>query len=396
MAALTLDHLSGGRFVLGLGASGPQVVEGWYGQPYPRPLARTREFVAIVRQVLAREAPVTFDGQFYRLPLPADEGAGPRQGAALDRAPAAGRPADPPGGRGPAQHRDDGRDRRRLAPAVLLPAHGRRVPRRCSPRASPSASGPDRRLRGRRDRARRARRRRRVRRRPGPPVHRPVRGRHGRQGRQLPPRRAGPARVRARRATRSRRTTWPATARARPRPCRSSWSGTSRSSARADDIRAQLPAWQATAITTMLVQADPRTLPGDRGRPGADRLTSMDDDYAEAVLDLVAQIPPGRAMTYGLIAEIVGDRFEAAEGRRRGGPRQVGTVLGRTGSDVPWWRVVNTVGTTAGAPPAACPRGAARRAHAAVRGRHPRRPADRRSGFRTTERVPSGRPPGAT
>jgi F420-dependent oxidoreductase-like protein len=76
MAALTLDHLSGGRFVLGLGASGPQVVEGWYGQPFPRPLARTREYVAIVRQVLAREAPVTFDGDFYRLPLPADQGAG--------------------------------------------------------------------------------------------------------------------------------------------------------------------------------------------------------------------------------------------------------------------------------------------------------------------------------
>lgn len=76
MAALTLDHLSGGRFVLGLGASGPQVVEGWYGAPYPRPLARTREFVAVVRQVLAREAPVTFDGAFYRLPLPSDEGAG--------------------------------------------------------------------------------------------------------------------------------------------------------------------------------------------------------------------------------------------------------------------------------------------------------------------------------
>ncbi|WP_315094188.1 LLM class F420-dependent oxidoreductase [uncultured Cellulomonas sp.] len=76
MAALTLDHLSGGRFILGLGASGPQVVEGWYGQPYPRPLARTREYVSIVRQVLAREAPVTFDGQFYRLPLPAGEGAG--------------------------------------------------------------------------------------------------------------------------------------------------------------------------------------------------------------------------------------------------------------------------------------------------------------------------------
>src|SRR5699024_4719624 len=55
MAALTLDHLSGGRVILGLGASGPQVVEGWYGQPYPRPLQRTREYVDIVRQVLARE-----------------------------------------------------------------------------------------------------------------------------------------------------------------------------------------------------------------------------------------------------------------------------------------------------------------------------------------------------
>ncbi|MCU1686506.1 MAG: luciferase family protein [Amycolatopsis sp.] len=69
MTALTLDHLSGGRFVLGLGASGPQVVEGWYGQPYPKPLARTREYVDIVRQVLAREAPVTHDGEFFQLPL---------------------------------------------------------------------------------------------------------------------------------------------------------------------------------------------------------------------------------------------------------------------------------------------------------------------------------------
>lgn len=69
MAALTLDHLSGGRFVLGLGVSGPQVVEGWYGQPYPRPLARTREFVDIVRQVLRREAPVAAAGPTYPLPL---------------------------------------------------------------------------------------------------------------------------------------------------------------------------------------------------------------------------------------------------------------------------------------------------------------------------------------
>jgi alkanesulfonate monooxygenase SsuD/methylene tetrahydromethanopterin reductase-like flavin-dependent oxidoreductase (luciferase family) len=69
MAALTLDHLCGGRFVLGLGASGPQVVEGWYGQPYPKPLARTREYVAIVRQALAREV-VSLDGEHYRLPYP--------------------------------------------------------------------------------------------------------------------------------------------------------------------------------------------------------------------------------------------------------------------------------------------------------------------------------------
>src|SRR3712207_2183294 len=53
MAAMTMDHLSGGRFVLGLGVSGPQVVEGWYGRPFPKPLARTREYVAIVREVLA-------------------------------------------------------------------------------------------------------------------------------------------------------------------------------------------------------------------------------------------------------------------------------------------------------------------------------------------------------
>lgn len=75
MAALTLDHLSGGRFVLGLGASGPQVVEGWYGQPYPRPLARTREYVDVVRQVLRREV-VELDGEFYRLPLPGGTGQG--------------------------------------------------------------------------------------------------------------------------------------------------------------------------------------------------------------------------------------------------------------------------------------------------------------------------------
>jgi F420-dependent oxidoreductase-like protein len=70
MAAMTLDHLSGGRFVLGIGASGPQVVEGWYGQPYPKPLARTREYIDVIRKILARDVPVTYEGEFYPLPYP--------------------------------------------------------------------------------------------------------------------------------------------------------------------------------------------------------------------------------------------------------------------------------------------------------------------------------------
>jgi F420-dependent oxidoreductase-like protein len=68
MAAVTLDHLSGGRLVLGLGVSGPQVVEGWYGRPADRPLARTREYVAVLRDVLRRQDRVTNDGELYPLP----------------------------------------------------------------------------------------------------------------------------------------------------------------------------------------------------------------------------------------------------------------------------------------------------------------------------------------
>jgi F420-dependent oxidoreductase-like protein len=68
MAALTLDHLCSGRHILGLGVSGPQVVEGWYGAPFGQPLGRTREYVDVIRQVLAREAPVTNDGPHYPLP----------------------------------------------------------------------------------------------------------------------------------------------------------------------------------------------------------------------------------------------------------------------------------------------------------------------------------------
>src|SRR5207245_11401257 len=76
MAALTVDHLTGGRFVLGLGVSGPQVVEGWYGQSFPKPLARTREYVEVVRKILAREERVPNDGPHYPLPDPAGPGLG--------------------------------------------------------------------------------------------------------------------------------------------------------------------------------------------------------------------------------------------------------------------------------------------------------------------------------
>jgi F420-dependent oxidoreductase-like protein len=76
MAALTLDHLSNGRLILGLGVSGPQVVEGWYGQPFAKPLARMREYIGILRAIWAREGPVISDGPHYPLPLPDGTGLG--------------------------------------------------------------------------------------------------------------------------------------------------------------------------------------------------------------------------------------------------------------------------------------------------------------------------------
>jgi hypothetical protein len=141
MAAITMDHLSNGRFILGLGASGPQVVEGWYGQPYPKPLARTREYVEIVRSIVAREQPVEFHGEFYDMPF--EGGAGPRQGAQVDGAPAAYRHPDLPRRRGPEERGAGGRDLRRLAAAVLLTEGGRLLPRLPPARAStPRATRP--------------------------------------------------------------------------------------------------------------------------------------------------------------------------------------------------------------------------------------------------------------
>jgi F420-dependent oxidoreductase-like protein len=81
MTAMSLDQMSGGRFMLGLGTSGPQVIEGWHGLPFKKPLKHTREVVEIVRRVMNGET-VAYEGEFYHLPLDADHG-GTGEGKAL-------------------------------------------------------------------------------------------------------------------------------------------------------------------------------------------------------------------------------------------------------------------------------------------------------------------------
>ncbi|HRO91630.1 MAG TPA: LLM class F420-dependent oxidoreductase, partial [Promineifilum sp.] len=76
MTAMTLNQLSGGRFLLGLGLSGPQVVEGWHGVSYAQPLARTREYVEIVRRIFRRESPLTFEGRHYQIPYRGEDATG--------------------------------------------------------------------------------------------------------------------------------------------------------------------------------------------------------------------------------------------------------------------------------------------------------------------------------
>jgi len=76
MTAITLDQLSGGRFLLGLGLSGPQVVEGWYGQPYSHPLPRTREYVSILRQIFARQGRLNHEGEHYQIPYRGEDSTG--------------------------------------------------------------------------------------------------------------------------------------------------------------------------------------------------------------------------------------------------------------------------------------------------------------------------------
>jgi len=76
MTAMTLDALSGGRFILGLGPSGPQVVEGWHGVPYGKPLTRLKEYIAVIREILRRENRVEFKGEYYQLPYSGPDATG--------------------------------------------------------------------------------------------------------------------------------------------------------------------------------------------------------------------------------------------------------------------------------------------------------------------------------
>ena len=115
MAGATIDKLSGGRFMFGFGPSGPQVSEGWYGVPYAKPWGRTREYIEVVREIIAREGPVDHQGEHYQLPLAGRRG----QGAEAQLPPAAQRD---PGLRRrdrPQIGRDGGRDLRRLDPDLL-------------------------------------------------------------------------------------------------------------------------------------------------------------------------------------------------------------------------------------------------------------------------------------
>ena len=175
MTAATIDQLSDGRMLLGIGSSGPQVAEGWHGQRFARQLQRTREYVAVVRMALDRER-VVFDGETLQLPLPD----GPGKALKLTIAPVQERIPIYIAAIGPEEHDAGGRDRRRLAADAVLARARRRVPAaaRGGLRARRRRQGL-RRLRHRADRHRDGQRRPRVRARRDAPLRRAVRRRDG-------------------------------------------------------------------------------------------------------------------------------------------------------------------------------------------------------------------------
>ena len=125
MTAAGLDYVSDGRFRLGIGTSGPQVMEGFHGVPFDAPLGRTREVVDICRQVWRRET-VSYDGKYYQIPLPPDRGTGLGKPLHAHQSPCPRTHSDHDRRTGTEERRADRRDRRGLAAGVLLPGEGRR------------------------------------------------------------------------------------------------------------------------------------------------------------------------------------------------------------------------------------------------------------------------------
>ena len=124
MTAAGLDYVSGGRFVLGIGASGPQVIEGWHGVPYDSPVGRTREIIEICRSVWRRDR-LQYSGRYYTIPLPPDQGTGLGKAAQADQSSGPGAHPDR-GRRARAEERRAGRRAGRgLGADLLLPGEGR-------------------------------------------------------------------------------------------------------------------------------------------------------------------------------------------------------------------------------------------------------------------------------
>ena len=216
MTAAGLDYVSGGRFTLGIGASGPQVIEGWHGVPYDAPVGRSRELIEICRMVWRRER-LSLPGQALPDPAAAGRRHRARQAAQADQPPGARAYPDRARRRRAEERRARRRAGRGLAAVLLFPGEGGRGlgrPGRRGPGQAGSVPGP-----ARRDRpgAGDDRRRRGQLPRPGPPVLRPVHRRHGGARPQLL-QHAGPApRLRSRGDRGSRTPTWTA-ARTRRRP----------------------------------------------------------------------------------------------------------------------------------------------------------------------------------
>ena len=191
MTAATLDHLSGGRVLLGIGSSGPQVAEGWHGQRFANQLDRTREYVDIVRKALARER-LEYHGKQYTLPLPD----GPGQGAQADDRLGAGAHPDLHRRDRAQEHAAHRRDRRRLDPDLLLARARGRVARAAPGGRRARRPRPERLVRHRAVGERLHRRRHRPRPRLGAAPARALRGRDGLAREELLQRARAPLRVR--------------------------------------------------------------------------------------------------------------------------------------------------------------------------------------------------------